>query len=120
MEDPKVDNTAADKKSAKEDKLKTKAAPKKAKKQKGVAAGTIEVAKYKTHAKDTGSIGVQIAGLTENINTLSGHLQMHKKDFDSRRGLLKMVARRRRLLTALQSTDENSYQQLIADLGLRK
>ncbi len=90
------------------------------KKAKEVVSKETNLKKYQTHSKDTGSIQVQIIGLTENINDLSKHLQVHKKDFDSRRGLLRMVARRRRLLTALQSVNQDLYEKMISDLGLRK
>jgi small subunit ribosomal protein S15 len=76
--------------------------------------------KYKKHEKDTGSLEVQIITLTESINALTEHLKVHKKDFDSKRGLLKMVARRRRLLTALKTTNPKTYEKMIVDLGLRK
>jgi small subunit ribosomal protein S15 len=78
------------------------------------------VAKYQTHAGDTGSTQVQVALLTERIVELTDHLKTHKKDFDSRSGLLKLVGRRRRLLNYLNSTQPESYTTLIADLGLRK
>lgn len=80
--------------------------------------GLIE--KYQANKKDTGSIGVQIALLTEKINDLVSHLQTHKKDHDSRRGLLMMVGKRRRLLNYLRKHDQKTYEKLIADLGLRK
>ena len=69
---------------------------------------------------DTGSPEVQIAILTERINNLAGHFKDHKKDVHSRRGLLKMVNRRRKLLDYLISTNEESYTNLIKKLGLRK
>ncbi len=69
---------------------------------------------------DTGSPEVQIALLTERINQLTEHLKVHKHDFHSRRGLLKMVGRRRRLLAYLQRTDYARYKELIGRLGLRK
>ena len=77
------------------------------------------VAKYKAHAKDTGSTRVQVALLTERINYLTGHFRTHAKDHHSRRGLLKMVGKRRRLLDYLRRTDVEGYRQLIQDLGLR-
>jgi len=77
-------------------------------------------AKYQTHPGDTGSTAVQVAQLTARITELTDHLKEHKKDFDSRSGLLKMVGRRRRLLNYLASTDMDAYQTLIKDLGLRK
>ena len=75
---------------------------------------------YKTHEGDTGSREVQIALLTARINDLNGHLQIHKKDHHSRRGLLKLVGQRRRLLTYLKNKDINRYRELIQRLGLRK
>lgn len=78
------------------------------------------VSKYQSHKTDTGSTKVQIAQLSERIAELTGHLKEHRKDFDSRSGLLKMVGRRRRLLNYLSSTDLEAYQALIKDLGLRK
>ena len=75
---------------------------------------------YKTHEGDTGSPEVQIALLTARINDLNGHLQIHKKDHHSRRGLLKLVGQRRRLLTYLKGKDINRYRELIQRLGLRK
>ncbi len=78
------------------------------------------IEKYKAHKEDTGSTEVQIAVMTKKVSDLTKHLKEHKKDFDSRRGLLMMVGKRRRLLNYLKKTDEAKYQQLIADLGLRK
>ena len=75
---------------------------------------------YKMHEGDTGSPEVQIALLTARINDLNGHLQIHKKDHHSRRGLLKLVGQRRRLLTYLKNKDINRYRELIQRLGLRK
>ncbi|MBU4542239.1 30S ribosomal protein S15 [uncultured Acetobacterium sp.] len=75
---------------------------------------------YKTHEGDTGSPEVQIALLTARVNDLNGHLQIHKKDHHSRRGLLKLVGQRRRLLTYLKNKDINRYRELIQRLGLRK
>jgi small subunit ribosomal protein S15 len=75
---------------------------------------------YRTHESDTGSPEVQIAVLTEAINTLNDHLRIHKKDHHSRRGLLKMVGRRRNLLTYLRNNDVNRYRELIGKLGLRR
>lgn len=76
--------------------------------------------KYRRHDKDTGSPEVQIALLTERINQLSEHLKSHIKDFHSRRGLLKMVGQRRRLLTYLERTDIATYRRLVETLGLRR
>lgn len=78
------------------------------------------VKKYQTHTGDTGSTQVQVALLSERILELTGHLKEHKKDFDSRSGLLKLVGRRRRLLNYLASTDPEMYQKMIKDLDLRK
>jgi len=75
---------------------------------------------YKTHEGDTGSPEVQIALLTTRINELNGHLQTHKKDHHSRRGLLKMVGKRRNLLNYLRQNDIERYRELISRLGLRK
>ena len=75
---------------------------------------------FKTHESDTGSPEVQIAVLTEQINTLNEHLRTHKKDHHSRRGLLKMVGRRRNLLTYLRNNDVQRYRELIQKLGLRR
>ncbi|HEY9577712.1 MAG TPA: 30S ribosomal protein S15 [Pseudobacillus sp.] len=75
---------------------------------------------YRTHESDTGSPEVQIAVLTEQINTLNEHLRTHKKDHHSRRGLLKMVGRRRNLLTYLRNKDVQRYRELIQKLGLRR
>ncbi|MFA6381979.1 MAG: 30S ribosomal protein S15 [Candidatus Buchananbacteria bacterium] len=77
------------------------------------------IAKYKTHNNDTGSSQVQIAILTEEIKELTTHLKTHKKDFSSRRGLLKKVAERRRLLNYLWREDEKGYEKLIKDLKLK-
>ncbi|GIN61573.1 30S ribosomal protein S15 [Robertmurraya siralis] len=75
---------------------------------------------FKTHENDTGSPEVQIAVLTEEINNLNDHLRTHKKDHHSRRGLLKMVGRRRNLLTYLRNKDVQRYRELINRLGLRR
>ena len=72
------------------------------------------------HEKDTGSPEVQVAILTARINELTEHLKIHKKDNHSRRGLLKMVGRRRNLLDYLQKKDVERYRALIAKLGIRK
>ncbi|BES65284.1 30S ribosomal protein S15 [Gottschalkiaceae bacterium SANA] len=78
------------------------------------------VAEYQTHEGDTGSPEVQIAILTARINELNEHLQTHKKDFHSRRGLLKMVGQRRGLLNYLKKSEVDRYRILIKRLGLRK
>jgi small subunit ribosomal protein S15 len=71
-------------------------------------------------AQDTGNTRVQVALLTERINQLTGHLRGHSKDHHSRRGLLMLVGRRRRLLNYMQRSDLEGYRQLIKDLGLRR
>ena len=76
--------------------------------------------KYATHEKDTGSADVQIAIFTERIEQLSGHLKTHQKDNHSRRGLLKMVSKRRRLLEYLGKTDEKRYGSIVKKLKLKK
>ncbi|MBQ1451320.1 MAG: 30S ribosomal protein S15 [Clostridia bacterium] len=78
------------------------------------------MAEYATHEGDTGSPEVQIAVLTKRINDLNAHLKEHPHDFHSNRGLLKMVGKRRNLLTYLQKTDIERYRSLISRLGLRK
>ena len=78
------------------------------------------MAEYATHEGDTGSPEVQIAVLTFRINELNAHLDIHKKDHHSRRGLLKMVGHRRNLLAYLQKTDIERYRSIVARLGLRK
>ena len=78
------------------------------------------IAKYKRDEKDTGSPEVQIALLTERINELTEHLKVHKKDNHSRRGLLKMVGKRRNLLNYLAKKDVNRYREIVAKLGLRQ
>ncbi|MBI5311115.1 MAG: 30S ribosomal protein S15 [Actinobacteria bacterium] len=78
------------------------------------------VGKFGKTATDTGSTEVQVALLTERINHLTEHLREHKKDHHSRRGLLKMVGKRRRLLDYLRNRDLDGYRKLIADLGLRR
>lgn len=77
------------------------------------------IQKYQLHDNDRGSTPVQIAILTARINDLQGHFDDHKKDHHSRRGLLKMVGRRRRLLEYMKKTDVEKYRSLIKDLGLR-
>ncbi|MDR1377579.1 MAG: 30S ribosomal protein S15 [Synergistaceae bacterium] len=77
------------------------------------------IATYKTHESDTGSPEVQVAVLTERVRVLTEHLKIHTKDFHSRRGLLKMVGRRRKLLRYLKEKDFNRYRSLIERLGLR-
>ncbi len=76
--------------------------------------------RFKRHEADTGSPEVQIALLTARIEYLTGHLQEHRKDHHSRRGLLKMVGKRRRLLNYLQNTDIERYRKVLQELGLRR
>ncbi|MFH1262540.1 MAG: 30S ribosomal protein S15 [Pseudomonadota bacterium] len=78
------------------------------------------ISQYRQHDRDTGSPEVQVALLTNRINHLTGHCKVHAKDFHSRRGLLKMVSNRRRLLDYLRRVDVGRYQKVVSDLGLRK
>ena len=78
------------------------------------------ITKFKTHIKDTGSTEVQIALLSERINILSQHFTQHKKDRHSRRGLLMMVGKRRRLLNYLKKKDGKKYEDVLTKLNLRK
>ena len=80
---------------------------------------TAVVEKHREHETDTGSARVQVALLTERINSLTDHFKGHPKDHHGRRGLLKMVGNRRRLLTYLKRTDLVNYRALIEELGLR-
>jgi len=75
---------------------------------------------FRVHAKDTGSPSVQIALLTEKINYLADHLKAHQKDHHSRRGLLMMIGKRRRLLSYLKKQDPQKYAETIKKLNLRK
>ena len=81
---------------------------------------TATIAEHRTHETDTGSAEVQIAILTERITHLTEHLKMHKKDHHSRRGLLMLVGRRRRMLDYVKSIDVERYRKIIADQGLRR
>jgi len=81
---------------------------------------TATIAEHRLHETDTGSPEVQVAILTERINHLTEHLKVHKKDHHSRRGLLMLVGRRRRLLDYLRRNDVDRYRALIAELGLRR
>ena len=78
------------------------------------------IKKYQLDKNDTGSIEVQVALLTEKINNLNEHLKVHKHDFHSNRGLLKMVGQRKSLLSYLAKTDVQRYRALVSKLGLRK
>jgi small subunit ribosomal protein S15 len=77
------------------------------------------ISKFKRHEKDTGSAEVQIALLTTQINKLAAHLKKHPKDNHSRRGLLKMVAKRKKLLNFLQKESVRRYNKLVKSLGLK-
>ena len=77
------------------------------------------VQKYRSHETDTGSTRVQVALLTERIRFLEDHFRAHKKDHHGRRGLLKMVGKRRRLLNYMKRTDVAGYRQTVSELGLR-
>ena len=81
---------------------------------------TTLIGEYRTGASDTGSPEVQVALLSERIGTLTEHLKIHAKDFHSRRGLLMLVGRRRRLLDYLKRKDQTRYQTLIGRLNLRR
>jgi small subunit ribosomal protein S15 len=78
------------------------------------------ITKFRTHDSDTGSPEVQIAILSERIGELTEHFKMHKKDHGSRRGLLMLVSKRRRLLDYLKKTDSDRYRDVIGKLGIRK
>lgn len=78
------------------------------------------ISHFKVHSRDTGSAQVQVALITERINNLSEHFKLHKKDFHSRRGLLCLVGRRRRLLGYLKKNNIKAYQEVVDKLSLRK
>ena len=78
------------------------------------------IEEFRLHEKDSGSTSLQIALLTERINELTEHMKVHRHDFHSQRGLLKLVGQRRRLLAYLKREDVARYRDLIARLGLRK
>ncbi len=78
------------------------------------------IAGFRVHGTDTGSAPVQVALLTERINMLADHFKLHKKDHHSRRGLLKMVSQRRKLLEYLKTTDRDGYKKVVDRLLLRK
>jgi small subunit ribosomal protein S15 len=80
----------------------------------------IDLNSYKLHEGDTGSAPYQVALLTKRILELTDHLIAHKKDFASRRGLLKLVSQRRKLLDYVKAKSDENYQKLIGDLGLRR
>ena len=85
-----------------------------------MSENTINLADYQLHDKDTGSSAYQVAVLTQRINHLTDHLSTNKHDVASRRGLLQMVARRRKLLDYLKRESEESYNKTIKGLGLRR
>lgn len=78
------------------------------------------ISEHQVHETDTGSVDVQVAMLTDRINTLSQHLQKNKKDYSSRRGLMKMIGQRKRLLAYLTKHDPERYKALIQKLGIRR
>ena len=78
------------------------------------------MSEYQVHETDTGSADLQVAMLTDRINQLTKHLKDNQKDHSSRRGLLKMIGRRKRLLAYIQNKDTERYQKLIARLGIRR
>lgn len=78
------------------------------------------IGEYQVHETDTGSADLQIAMLTDRINQLTEHLKTNKNDHSSRRGLLKMIGRRKRFLSFIQKSDRERYQKLIARLGIRR
>jgi len=78
------------------------------------------IEKFKAHPEDTGSASVQIALITERINSLAEHFKTHKKDIHSRRGLLSLVGKRRRLLNYLKKKSPKKYEQSLKELNLRK
>ncbi len=85
-----------------------------------MATKTATIEQHKIHDSDTGSPEVQIALMTERITHLTEHLKMHKKDHHSRRGLLMLVGRRRRMLDYVKGIDVERYRQIVANLGLRR
>lgn len=78
------------------------------------------ISEHQVHETDTGSVDVQVAMLTDRINSLTKHLQQNKKDYSSRRGLLKMIGQRKRLLAYLTKQDPEHYKALIQKLGIRR
>jgi small subunit ribosomal protein S15 len=78
------------------------------------------ISEYQVHETDTGSADLQVAMLTDRINQLTEHLKSNQKDHSSRRGLLKMIGRRKRLLSFIQKKDRERYQKLITRLGIRR
>jgi small subunit ribosomal protein S15 len=85
-----------------------------------MSESTIDPNQYRLHDKDTGSADYQVALLSQRIKHLTDHMGSHRKDFSSRRGLLTLVARRRKLLDFLEKDNEERYQKIVAGLGLRR
>lgn len=83
-------------------------------------AKTAIMAEFKLHESDTGSPEVQVAMLTKRIQDITAHLKVHSKDFSTRRGLLKLIGQRRRLLDYMKRKDINRYREIIKALGIRK
>ncbi len=79
----------------------------------------MDLRRWQKHERDTGSVEVQVAALTERIENLSRHLRLHRKDFHSRRGLMMLVGRRRRLLRYLERENPERYRELVDSLGIR-
>ena len=90
------------------------------KRAKAMSESTIDPTEYRLHDNDTGSADYQVALLSQRIKHLTDHLGTHRKDFSSRRGLLTLVARRRKLLDFLQRDNEERYKKIVAGLGLRR
>jgi small subunit ribosomal protein S15 len=87
---------------------------------KNMSENAIDLKQYQLHEGDTGSAPYQVALLTQRIHHLTDHLILHKKDFSSRRGLLKLVSQRRKLLDYIKANSEERYQEVIKGLGLRR
>jgi small subunit ribosomal protein S15 len=85
-----------------------------------MSENAIDLTQYQLHEGDTGSAPYQVALLTQRIHHLTDHLILHKKDFSSRRGLLKLVSQRRKLLDYIKANSEERYQEVIKGLGLRR
>lgn len=115
-----VKATESKKAPVKASKAVAKAAPKKEDKKVARKEKKSVIGEFQQHSKDTGSPKVQVALLTERINSLTEHLNTHKKDNHSRRGLLLMVGKRRRLLRYIESKDKTLYEELISSLNIRK
>ena len=90
------------------------------KRAKAMSESTIDTNEYRLHEKDTGRADYQVALISQRIKHLTDHLGSHRKDFSARRGLLTLVARRRKLLDFLKKDNEERYQKIVAGLGLRR